>query len=111
MYIICDNKKRNKHFTLIFVSFQYLIIVCDTVIIRNKTLNYRETVSSIDTNDDITYGTGIVECDCQQHKGFVDENHGHVLTGDVRIVTNSKLRKCHEAMKQCQLTGINAKEK
>ena len=32
--------------------------------IRNKILNYKETVSSVDTNDDITYGTGIVECDC-----------------------------------------------
>ena len=61
--------------------------------IRNKILNYKETVSSTDTNDDITYGTGIVECDCQQHKDFVDENHGHVLTGDLRIITNYKLRK------------------
>ena len=41
----------------------------------------------------MTYGTGIVECDCQQHKDFVDENHGHVLTGDLRIITNSKCRK------------------
>ena len=40
-------------------------------IIRNKILNYKETVSSIDTNDNITYGTGIAECDCQQSKDFV----------------------------------------
>ena len=40
--------------------------------IRNKVLNYKETVSSIDTNVDITCGTGIVKCDCQQHKDFVD---------------------------------------
>ena len=32
---------------------------------RNKKgLNDKETVSSIDTNGDITYGTGTVECDC-----------------------------------------------
>ena len=42
--------------------------------IRNKILNYKETVSSIDTNDNVAYGTGIVECDCQQHKDFVVEN-------------------------------------
>ena len=60
---------------------------------RNKTSNYKETLSSIDTNDDITNGTGIVKCDCQQHKDFVDENHGHVLTGDLKIITNSKLKK------------------
>ena len=60
--------------------------------IRNKILNYKKTVSSIDTNDNITYGIGVVECDCLQHKDFVDENHGHVLTGDLRIIANSKLR-------------------
>ena len=29
----------------------------------------------------------------QAHKDFVDANHGHVLTGDLRIITNFKLRK------------------
>ena len=38
------------------------------------------------------HGTGIVECDCQQHKDFLDGDHGHVLIGDLRII-NSKLRK------------------
>ena len=61
--------------------------------IRNKILNHKQTVSSTDLNDDITYGTGIVECDCQQHKNFADENHVHVLTVDLAITTNSKLRK------------------
>ena len=60
---------------------------------RNKTSNYKDTLSPIDTNDDITYGTSIVKCDCQQHKDFADENHGYVLTGDLRIITNSKFRK------------------
>ena len=35
----------------------------------------------------------MVECDCQQHKDFVDENHDYILTGDFRIITNSELRK------------------
>ena len=61
--------------------------------IRSKILNYKETASSIDKNYDILYGTGIAECDCQQHKDFADENHDHVLTGDLRIMANSKLRK------------------
>ena len=60
---------------------------------RNKILNYKKTVSSIDNNGDITYETGIVECDCPLHKDFVDENHHHILTGDFRITKNSKLRK------------------
>ena len=33
--------------------------------IRNRILNYKETVSFIDTNEDITYDIGIGECDCQ----------------------------------------------
>ena len=61
--------------------------------LRKKISNYKETAPSSDTNDDVTYGTGIVECDCQQHKDFVDENHDHVLTGDLRILRDSKLIK------------------
>ena len=45
---------------------------------RNKILNNKGNVSSIDINDAITYSKGIVEYNCQQHKDFVDENHGHV---------------------------------
>ena len=56
-------------------------------------LIYPLSVFSIDTNDYKIYGAGIIEGDFQQHKDFVDENHGHVLTGDVRIITNSKVRK------------------
>ena len=59
----------------------------------NCILNYKDTVSAIDTNDDLTYGTGVIECNCQQHKDIVDENHGHVLAGDLRILANFKLRK------------------
>ena len=56
--------------------------------LRNNILSYKEVVSFIDTNDYITYSTDIVECDCQPHQDFIDENH-HVLTGDLRIITNS----------------------
>ena len=35
----------------------------------------------------------MVGCDCQQHKDFVDDIFVHVLTGDLRIIPNSKLRK------------------
>ena len=35
----------------------------------------------------------MVECNCQQDKDSVDENHGHVLTGDLRIIKNSNLIK------------------
>ena len=37
-------------------------------IIKNKIINYNKAVSSIDTNVDIIYATGILECDWQQEK-------------------------------------------
>lgn len=60
--------------------------------IRNKIFNYKDTVNSIDTNDSETYGTGITECDCHNSQ-FVNEHHGHIVTGDLRIISNPNLRK------------------
>ena len=60
--------------------------------IRNKIFNYKQTVADIDTNDTDTYGTNLPSCDCESSE-FRDPNHGHVLTGDLRIIGNQKLRK------------------
>ena len=60
--------------------------------IRNKIFNYKQTVSEIDTNDLTTYGTGLTSCDCAGSE-FCDPNHGHILTGDLRVIGNQKLRK------------------
>lgn len=60
--------------------------------IRNKIFNYKQTVADIDTNDQITYGTGLASCDCQGSE-FCDPHHGHILTGDLRVIANQKLRK------------------
>ena len=59
--------------------------------IRNKILNYKDTVSNIDINDVETFGTGLHTCDCSSSE-FVDHSHGHVLTGDLRIIENIHLR-------------------
>ena len=59
--------------------------------IRNKILNYKDTVSSIDVNDSESYGTGLLSCNCSS-SDFVDQHHGHVLTGDLRIIENVHLR-------------------
>ena len=60
--------------------------------IRGKIFNYKETVKGIDINDTDTFGTGITSCDCH-NSPFTDSQHGHILTGDLRIVDNLKLRK------------------
>ena len=59
--------------------------------IRNSIFNYRQTVNNIDVNDKETFGTGIKECDCQT-SAFINNHHNHVITGDLRFITNDKLR-------------------
>ena len=39
--------------------------------IRNKILNYKDTVQNIDTNDSDTFGTGIHTCDCSSTRILV----------------------------------------
>ena len=60
--------------------------------IRNKIFNYKKTVNSLNTDDLESSGTGITACDCHESE-FVNGHHGHVVTGDLRIIRNGKLRK------------------
>ena len=60
--------------------------------IRKKLFNYKGTVSDIDINDLLTYGTNLRSCDCQSCP-LVDKDLGHIVTGDLRIVENQHLRK------------------
>ena len=58
--------------------------------IRDKIFNYKQTVESICLNEDDSLNAD--ECTCL-HSPFCDQDHGHIITGDLRIVENSKLRK------------------
>ena len=67
--------------------------------IRSKIMNYDETVRSIKhLNDDEVSFTINSEtdsrfpCSCSD-SSFCDPHHGHIVTGDLRIVENAKLRK------------------
>ena len=62
--------------------------------IRNKILNYRETVSSLNivVDEDVSFVQNLPSCDCKNSE-FCDPRHKHVVTGDLRIISNSKLRK------------------
>ena len=61
--------------------------------IRSKILNYQETVSSlqIEIDEDISFIRDLPICDCQNSQ-FCDPHHKHIITGDLRCVTNDKLR-------------------
>ena len=60
--------------------------------IRNKILNYKETVESIFIDDEVSFSLNSEPCDCC-NSPFSDKFHKHVITGDLRIVENEKLRK------------------
>ena len=56
--------------------------------IRSKIFNYKEFISNITVFDSVaTY-----PCVCKDSP-FVDWHHGHIVTGDLRIIQNNKLRK------------------
>ena len=62
--------------------------------IRSKILNYRETVSSLNVSvdEDVSFVHNLPSCDCVSSE-FCDPHHKHIVSGDLRIVSNPKLRK------------------
>ena len=62
--------------------------------IRSKILNYRDTVSNLDivVDDDVSFVRDLPSCDCQSSE-FCDPHHKHIVSGDLRVVSNQKLRK------------------
>ena len=62
--------------------------------IRNKILNYRETVSSLDivVDDEVSFVRNLPTCECRSSE-FTDPFHQHFVTGDLRVITNQKIRK------------------
>ena len=62
--------------------------------IRSKILNYKETVSSlrIVVDEDISFVENLPSCNCENSE-FSDPYHKHIISGDLRIITNTKLRK------------------
>ena len=67
--------------------------------IRNKIMNYEEKVRSIQhmTEGEISVtlnseSNSLFPCSCLESE-YTDPHHGHVVTGDLRIIKNDKLRK------------------
>ena len=62
--------------------------------IRSKILNYKETVSSLNVmvDEEVSFVENLPSCDCANSE-FCNPDHKHIVTGDLRLITNSKLRK------------------
>ena len=61
--------------------------------IRNKILNYKDAVNSvhIDIDEDVSIIRNLPSCECSTSP-FCDPHHKHIVTGDLRIIENQKLR-------------------
>ena len=59
--------------------------------IRSKLFNYKKFVQDIDV-DSFIANPNTLPCDCDQSP-FKNHDHGHVVTGDLDIVSDPKLRK------------------
>lgn len=57
--------------------------------IGSKVFNYKKTVEDVITND--WSGNSSFVCDCA-NSSFCDPHHGHIVSGDLRIIKNRKLR-------------------
>ena len=63
--------------------------------IRNKILNYKITINSLSfkqvSNNKVVI-ENLPECNCSK-SSFCDPAHDHVVTGNLNIINNNKLRK------------------
>ena len=60
--------------------------------IKNKILNYKEAISSIYGDEDVSFCLNTDKCDCA-YSLFCDPHHKHLIGGDLKIIKNNKLRK------------------
>ena len=60
--------------------------------VRNEILNYKETVSSIYVDEDVSSCLNTNQRDCAD-SFFCNSHHKHIITGDLQIIENKRLRK------------------
>ena len=59
--------------------------------IRHTIFNYKSFVKDLDV-DNILGDIDKLPCNCEGSP-FIDNNHGHIITGNLKIIKNNKLRK------------------
>ena len=61
---------------------------------RSKILNYKKFVTKELDLDAFSKDSNSISCNCSNYSNdFIDPNRGHVLTGNLQIIKNNKLRK------------------
>ncbi len=61
--------------------------------IRSSLLNYKQFVSQLNL-DSFSRNSNYIRCCCSEYSNqFMDINHRHIITGNLKIIGNNKLRK------------------
>ena len=61
--------------------------------VRSKIFNYHTFVNNLNLNEFVN-NKDTIRCCCHEFdQSFTNDHHGHIVTGDLRIVKNNKLRK------------------
>ena len=61
---------------------------------RSKILNYKKFVTKELDLDAFSKDLNSISCNCSNYSmDFIDPNRGHVLTGNLQIINDNKLRK------------------
>ena len=66
-------------------KFRHVVCYKYSKPIRNKVLNY---FSVFENNSEFNN----IDCCCEDYSNFIDHNVGHVLTGNLKIISNRKVR-------------------
>ena len=74
-----------------YVDKQEMVVYSYTKSIRGKVFNYNRMLENIDV-DDWDSQEHICNCNDEIYSKFVDKDHGHVITGNLDIIKDKKLR-------------------
>ena len=88
---IINDKNVKKNLPTQFRTRQISTVYTLPKTIRSKAFNHKEFIKTLDTKD-ILDNMNSLPCNWTT-SSFTDPNHGHIVTGDIRIVQNNKLRK------------------
>lgn len=59
--------------------------------IRNKNFNHKNVVASINVDENGSIDIDSIPCECENSQ-YKDAHHNHIITGDLHLVENAKLR-------------------
>ena len=90
---IFHDKKLHESFPKVVGKFDPPTVVYKLVDpIRSKLFNFNKFVANLNISEFIQDET-IVPCSCDTNPKYKDPHHNHIITGDLHIVLNNKLRK------------------